>query len=769
MIRIFIVGLFSLLMLPLTAQIDQQHPFKNIKPRTIGPAGMSGRVTTIDVVRDDRSHIFIGTASGGVWESDNGGVKWKPIFDDQPTLSIGDLKIDPRNSDVIWVGTGEGNPRNSHNSGAGVFKSIDGGKTWSCMGLKESKLIHRIIIDPNNSNVVYVGALGSAWGTSNERGVYKTEDGGGTWRQILHTNTTSGVGDMVLDPSNSNKLLVAMWDFQRTPWNFRSGGEGSGLYLTHDGGENWKRLSKEDGLPKGDLGRIGLAFATNEPDIVYALIEAKENGFYRSDDGGHKWQKIASKNIGNRPFYYADIYVDPTNENRIFNLWSYVSLSEDGGRTFKNIMDYSNSIHPDHHAFYIDDEDPDFIINGNDGGLNISYDGGKTWSFSGNIPIGQFYHVNYDTAFPYNIYGGMQDNGSWVGPNRVLRRGGIRNDDWNELYFGDGFDVVPILSDDRFGYAMSQGGNVALYDRNTGRTKGIKPVHPDSVELRFSWNAAISPDPFNPNGLYFGSQFVHYSSNRGDDWRIISPDLTTNDPSKQQQAKSGGLTLDVTQAENHTTILCIAPSNLDSNEVWVGTDDGKIQLTRDGGEKWEDLSARLPNMPEGAWIPQIELGEKVGEAFVVVNDYRRNNWEAYLYHTVNYGRSFKRILTSEDVQGFVLSVVQDPEEPKLLFVGTDVGLYYTLDGAATWQRWPSTIPHVQIRDLKIHPVTRDLIIGTFGRSIWVLDDIAFLRDLARFSDLSERPFHVVDPRVAVQTYTASYQGVRFYAQGGIYW
>lgn len=760
-----IASLFFITSLFLHAQSDTSTLLDGIQIRNIGPAGMSGRVTAIDVERQAPENILIGSASGGVWRSQNGGVSWQPIFDDQPSLSIGAVKIDPNNADVIWVGTGEGNPRNSHNSGKGIYKSIDGGKTWTLLGLEQTKLIHRILIDPTDGNTVYVGAMGSAWGDSENRGVFKTTDGGKTWSKILYVDKMTGVGEMVMDPSNPNKLLVSMWSFRRTPWDFVSGGQGSGLYLTYDGGTSWKKMTKKDGIPDGELGRMGLAFSTNKPEIVYALIEAEKNGFYKSIDGGHTWSLVSSENIGNRPFYYAEIYVDPKNENRIYNLWSYVSKSEDGGRTFQNIMDYGNSIHPDHHAFYIHPDNPSFLINGNDGGLNISYDAGESWTFAGNLPIGQFYHINYDTSFPYQIYGGMQDNGSWVGPSTVFRRGGIRNDDWRELYFGDGFDVVPIVSDSRYGYAMSQGGNVAIYDQVTGHNNYIQPVHPDGEKLRFSWNAAIAADPFDPNGVYFGSQYVHYSHDRGKNWKIISDDLTTNDSTKQNQNKSGGLTPDVTLAENHTTILCIAPSPMEHDIIWVGTDDGQLQLTRDGGKSWNLLSSHLPNFQAGSWIPQIEIGQKEGEAFVVVNDYRRNNWSAQLYHTDNYGRTFRQIVNDEDVSSFVCSVVQDYEDPNLLFLGADDGLYYSQNKGETWRKWHESFPSVQVRDLKIHPITSDLIIGTFGRSIWVLDDIGFLRNQKDLTELNDK-FKVLHcEKSATRVSMASYQGTRFYAQG----
>jgi photosystem II stability/assembly factor-like uncharacterized protein len=635
------------------------------------------------------------------------------------------------------------------------------------MGLEGTKLIHRIIIHRDDPSTIWVGALGSAWGNSDSRGLYRTNDSGESWEKVLYVNDRTGVADMVNDPQHPEKLMVAMWEFGRTPWDFTSGGEGSGLHITYDGGENWEKIESENGLPKGKLGRMGLAVAASKPNIVYALIEAeKKNGLFRSDDGGHNWRKVASENIGNRPFYYSDIFVDPKNENRIYNLYSLVSRSEDGGRTFRTLLPYSaGGVHPDHHAFWISRDDPDYLIDGNDGGLNISRDGGKTWHFINNLPLGQFYHINYDMDFPYHVYGGMQDNGSWIGPGYILKSGGIRNYDWQELYFGDGFDVVPQPSDSRFGYAMSQGGNVAYYDRITGATQFIKPVHPEGVKLRFNWNAAIAQDPFNDSGIYFGSQFIHYSNDHGNSWAILSPDLTTNDSTKQQQAKSGGLTIDATNAENHTTLLCIAPSTHNKNVIWAGSDDGRLHITRNRGEQWTDLSSRLPGYIAGSWIPQIELSPHAeGEAFVVVNDYRRNNWEPYLYHTRDFGETWTRIIEKGDVKGHVISVVQDDVVPSLIFAGTDQGLYFSIDYGKTWQQWTAGYPSVSTRDMKIHPREHDLILGTFGRAIYILDDIRFLRELSRSKgEVLDSTIMLYPVPDVYQVSYRSYQGIRFEA------
>lgn len=766
--NIFLLFILQLaFLLPATAQKVDLSQFKGINVRNIGPAGMSGRVTAIDVDLSDSDRIFIGTASGGVWLSENGGISWKPIFDDQDNLSIGALKINQNNPAEIWVGTGEGNPRNSHNSGKGVYKSIDGGKTWKHMGLEKTKLIHRIIIHRDDPNVVFVGAMGTAWAPTEDRGVYKTTDGGETWEKALYVNEKVGVADMVVDPSNPNKIIAAMWEFGREPWFFNSGGPGSGLYITYDAGKNWTEVTEKDGLPKGDLGRIGLAFAPSKPNIVYALVEAKVNGLYKSVDGGKKWTLVSEKNIGDRPFYYAELYVDPKNENRIFNIYTYVSKSEDGGKTFESVADYGNNVHPDHHAFWIHPEDPSYIIDGNDGGLAISRDGSATWQFAANIPVGQFYHVNVDDDFPYNVYGGMQDNGSWGGPSFVLKSGGIRNHDWQELFFGDGFDVAPKPGDSRYGYAMSQGGNIGYYDRKTGRTAFIKPVHPENVFLRYNWNSALALEPGTDCGLYFGSQFVHYSSDCGKSWTIISPDLTTNDPEKQKQLESGGLTYDATQAENYTTIIAIAPSPVDENLIWVGTDDGNVQLTRDKGQTWTNLSPSIPGFPQGGFIPKIEVSNKnAGEAFVVVNDYRRNDWSAYLFHTKDYGATWERIVDDADAGAFVCAVVQDDEQENLLFLGTDDGLYVSFDYGKVWNKWTEGFPSVQIRDFAIQNRDADLVIATFGRAFWVMDDIRPLRAIAATNaEILKKELAIFDPPTAYQTSNRSYDGIRFTGQG----
>ena len=740
---------------------------QDMKPRNIGPGGMSGRVTAIDVVHNNPDIMYAGTASGGLWKSTSGGIKWAPIFDKEVTASIGAVAIQQSNPSVIWVGTGEGNPRNSLNGGYGVYRSLDGGKNWQSMGLEETRHIHRIVIHPTNPNTVYVGAIGSPWGEHAQRGVYKTTDGGKTWKKILFTNNRSGIADLVMDPTNPNKLFAAMWEHKRDPWFFKSGGEGSGLYMTHDGGENWKKITDEEGLPKGELGRIGVAIAAGKPNVVYALVEAKKNALYKSEDGGFKWKKVSDKNdIGNRPFYYSEIYVDPENENRVFSIFTYVNVSEDGGKNFTQLMPaygVSNGVHPDHHAWWIHPKNGQFMIDGNDGGLNITKDGGKTWRFIGNLPVAQFYHIAVDNEFPYNVYGGMQDNGSWRGPAYAWRAQGIRNSYWQEISFGDGFDVVPDPDDNQFGWSMSQQGFVSRYDWKTGNNYTVRPTHPDpNVQLRFNWNAAINIDPFDNSTLYFGSQFVHRSTDKGLTWQIISSDLTTNDPEKQKQHESGGLTLDATGAENYCTILVIEPSPVEKDMLWVSTDDGQVHYTTDAGATWTDVTKNIKGLPKGTWIPQIKASNKnKGEALLVANDYRRYNYTPYAYRTKNYGKTWERIVDENDAKSYALSIVEDPKNANLLFLGTDDGLYVSLDAGNAWTKWTEGFPTVSTKDLVIQEREEDLVIGTFGRAAWVLDDVRPLRAIADDRSILTKKVHLFEPPTA---YQAAYQqptGSRF--------
>jgi photosystem II stability/assembly factor-like uncharacterized protein len=735
------------------AQKVSLDQFKSWKPRNIGPAGMSGRITAIDAVVADPNTIYLGAASGGVWKTTNQGASWEAVFEEQPILNIGSIAIQQSNPSTVWVGTGEGNPRNSISLGEGMYKTIDGGKSWKRMGLEKTRNIHRIIVDPSNPNTVYAGAIGNPYAEHPERGVFKTTNGGETWDKILFTNDTSGVADMIMDPSNPNKLFVAMWQHRRTPWSLSSGGPGSGLYMTFDGGKNWKKLGEKEGLPAGNLGRIGLAISRSNPNRVYALVEATKNGLYKSDDGGQTWSLMNSNPefVSTRPFYFQEIACDPQNENRLWLIYQMISKSDDAGKNFEVVIPY-NGIHPDHHAFWIHPTNPNFIIDGNDGGIGITRDKGKTWLFDEKLPVGQFYHINVDNEMPYNVMGGMQDNGSWRGPAYTWMSGGIKNYYWDNLWGGDGFDVMPDKDDASWVYAMSQGGSVGRYNVKTGESWYVKPPAPDlKTTLRFNWNAAIAQDPFSNSTIYFGSQHLHRSTNKGASWEIISPDLSTNDSAKIDQRNNGGISIDITGAENFCTIMTIAPSFKDKNVIWAGTDDGNVQLTRDGGKTWTNFRGKIPGLPVGAWIPQIQASRfNAAEAFVVANDYRRGDFKPYIFRTTDFGKTWTRLVDEKKVIGYALCILQDPTEPNLIFAGTEQGLWVSLDNGNSFQQWKNGYPSVSTYDLAIQEREADLVIATFGRALWILDDIRPLRKLAASKGMLNKAFVAFDSRNVVQ-------------------
>jgi photosystem II stability/assembly factor-like uncharacterized protein len=754
--------LLLILAAPLGAQLDTSL-FHGMPVRSIGPSGMSGRIGAIDAVERDPNVIYVGAATGGLWRSTTGGVTWEPLMDHLPASSIGAVAIHQRAPDIVWVGTGERNRRNSAGVGTGVYKSIDGARTWSHMGLEQSGAIDAILVHPDDPDLVYVGALGSTWKDSEDRGVYRTTDGGATWERILYVNTRTGAGDLVMDPSNPDHLIASMWEHRRWPWFFTSGGPGSGLYVTYDGGDHWNELGPQHGLPEGELGRIGLDFARGNPDVVYAVVEAERSVMLRSDDGGHSWTAVnREEGIAERPFYYAQIRVDPTNENRVYNVHGTIDLSDDGGKTFTTLLPFER-VHVDHHAFWVS-PDGRTLIDGNDGGVYLSHDRGGSWRFVENLPLAQFYHINVDRAVPFNIYGGLQDNGSWKGPSHVWHNGGIRYYHWEEVAFGDGFATIVDPTDGRYGYAMSQGGYIVRFDTLTGERTSIRPAHPEGVALRFNWNAGIATDPFD-GCVYYGSQFVHRTCDMGHSWEIISPDLTTNDPEKQRQLQSGGLTYDVTAAENHTTILTIAPSPVERGVIWVGTDDGNVQVTRDGGTTWTNVVGRMRGVPDATWVPHIEASPfDGGTASVVFDDHRRGNDAPYLYRTDDYGRSWTNLVTG-DIEPFTFlhALEQDPVEPRLLFLGSEYGMYVSFDAGSEWLLWRHGLPRAPVRALVVHPRDHDLVIGTHGRAAYVLDDVRPLRALAADPRIAGRALHLFPIPEAIQYEVAQVGGMRFLA------
>ncbi len=738
--------------IPLSAQVDPDL-LAGLTARSIGPAAMSGRVADVTGVESNPDLLYVGSAGGGVWKSTNGGLTWKPVFDEQPVSSIGAVSVFQPNPDVVWVGSGEGNPRNSVLGGNGIYKSLDGGNTWQHLGLEKTERIHRVVLHPTDPNIAYAATMGKLWGENSERGIYKTTDGGKTWKRVLYVDERTGAADLVMDASNPNKLFAAMWDHRRWPWSFRSGGPGSGLFVTYDGGDSWKRLTEDDGLPKGDLGRIGLAISRSNPEIVYAIVEADKSALLRSEDGGRTWKTVNDDpRTVNRPFYYADIRVDPVWPNRIYNLAARMTVSNDSGKTF-NGLPGTRTIHGDYHALWINAADPRTMVTGEDGGLAVSRDRGETWQFVANLPVGQYYHVNVDMDMPYHVYGGLQDNGSWRGPNSVWEeRGDIRNHQWQRIGGGDGFEVVPDPEDSMRGYSEAQGGELLRWDLRKGEMRSVRPpeADPDDPEkrLRFNWNTALAVDPFEPGTIYYGSQFVHKSTDRGETWTVISPDLTTDNPEWQKQAESGGITLDVTGAENFTTLLAIAPSPVQRGVIWTGSDDGRVHVTRDGGKTWESVEKNVKGVPANTWVPHIRPSRfDAASAFVVFDNHRRDDTNLYVYRTDDWGKTWKS-LAAKNVSGFALAIEQDSVNKDLLFLGTDSGLYVSSDAGRTWMKWKHGLPEsVPVIDLALHPREHDLVIATHGRALYVLDDVAPLRELT--AETMREPLHLYPASVGL--------------------
>lgn len=721
------------LMLPMSSGLLAQtkidsFTFGGLSARALGPATMSGRIAALDAFDDGKLTIYAGAASGGVWKSEDAGTTFQPVFDDH-TQSIGAIRIDPNNRQTVWVGTGEPWVRNSVSVGTGVYKTTDGGETWEVKGLADSEHISAIEVDHDNGDTVFVCALGHAWNANEQRGVFKTTDGGETWENILYVDADTGCGDLVMDSQSPNILYASMWEFRRQPDFFSSGGDGSGLYRSTDGGANWQELTT--GLPEGELGRISLAVAPSRTSVVYANVESDNNALYRSDDFGGSWQQMNdSQNIQMRPFYFGELMVDPQNHERIYRPAFVTTVSDDGGKTFSGLFgnNFGIGIHPDHHAIWINPNNPNQVLLGTDGGLYISQDRANDWKFARNLPISQFYHVSFDNQRPYNVYGGLQDNGSWTGPSRAA--GGVGNHHWRNVGFGDGFWVFVDPFDDNIVYSEYQGGKLLRVNQTLSEVKNIPPIARDDEEpLRFNWNTAMHLSQVNAGTLYYGSQYLHRSTDRGESWETISPDLTTDDDARQRQPQSGGLTIDNSTAENNATIYSISESPLDGGVVWVGTDDGHVQLTRNGGENWSNVTSNIPDLPTGTWISRLEASpHQAGTAFMTADGHRTGDMNVYVYMTNDFGQTWQNI-GSEGIEGYAWVVRQDLVNPELLFVGTEFGLYISLDSGQNWARFQEDLPKVAVHDIAIHPRDNDLILGTHGRGIYIIDDITPMRAL----------------------------------------
>jgi len=771
---------------------------KHLKWRNIGPANMIGRISDYEALDNDFTQVLVASASGGVFKSVNAGTTWEPIFDKYGSASIGDVAFYQKDPNIIWVGTGEECVRNSVAWGDGIYKSTDGGKTFARMGLETTQTIARVLTHPSDPNTVYVAASGHPWGTTGDRGLFKTTDGGATWTKLaggLPNDGKTGAIDLVMHPTNPDVLYVAFWQRLRQPWRFDSGGPASGIFKTTDGGATWTKLTQ--GLPPGELGRIGIAISRSNPQVLMAVVEhgfqpraqvrmpdgtTKDNpdfadmtklgtGIYRSEDGGATWKFMNRMN--NRPFYYSHIYVNPLEDKWVYFLATSLSFSNDGGATWSPI----SGLHPDFHAMWLDPTNKNRFYVGQDGGASLTYDHGKSWVFFDNLCFAQFYAVSADLRDPYYVYGGLQDNGSWGGPSNS-REGTILTDFWFNVGGGDGFHTQNDPTDWRTVYSESQGGNVSRWNAETRESRSIRPqptsivnykdyfpdqpaakpgvkpaakpeakppakpqAVPSSPEeammamgraagpFRFNWSTPILISPHNPRIIYFGGNHLFRSEDRGDRWMIVSPDLTTNDKTKYAPQKpSGGITAEATGAEMYCTIISVAESPLVPGLLWVGTDDGNVQLSRNGGVAWTNVRAAIPRVPKSTWVSRVEASHfDAGTCYVTFDGHRSDDFHPYIFKTTDYGKTWTDITANIPDGQPVYVIREDLKNKNLLFAGTEFGVFLSRDGGQSWSSFNLNMPTVACHDLFIHPRDNDLIAGTHGRGIWILDDITALR------------------------------------------
>jgi photosystem II stability/assembly factor-like uncharacterized protein len=730
---------------PAKAAVIDAGVVSGLSARNIGSATMSGRTSAVAGRKQEgKALLFVGAASGGVWKSQDGGTTFKPVFDKQPVQSIGAIEIDPRNPQVVWVGTGESWTRNSVSIGDGIYKSTDGGESWTNVGLGKTERITRIVVDPRSSDTVYACAPGKLWSDSPDRGLYKTSDGGKTWDLILTgPNLSTGCSTVAIDPKNPDVLFAGLWDFRRKGWTFRSGGDGaeapsaSALFKSTDGGRNWTEVK---GLGPKPWGRVEVAIAPSNSSVLYAFVESTASALWRSGDGGNSWEKRDnSQMMVWRPFYFARLVVDPANPDRVFKMNLELIVSDDGGKSFTRTGGFN--AHGDWHDLWVDPENAKHIVAGNDGGLYISFDGGNRWVKNNNLPVSQFYHVAIDDRDPYRVYGGLQDNSSWVAPSAYA--GGISNAVWENLYNGDGFWVVPDPTDPESVYAEYQGGMVARVDRRLQTARDIQPKANYKERLRYNWNTPLAASPTQKGTLYVGSQFLFRTRDRGDTWERISPDLTTNDPQKQKQELSGGVTVDNSSAEEHTTIYSISESRFDPNTVWVGTDDGNLQITRDGGKSWNNLTRNVNGLPPASWVSWVEASRHdAATAYAAFDRHTFGDMTPWVFRTTDSGKTWTRIVSPEQgVRGYAHVVKEDPIRKELLFVGTELGLWISVDGGRAWAEFKGNdFPAVAVRDLQIHPRDGDLVLATHGRGVWIIDDLTPLRALSQQTLAQEAVF-----------------------------
>ena len=716
--------------------------FGMMEARHLGPGTMSGRISVIQGVDSDPKIIYVGSAGGGVWKTTNAGASFKSIFD-KYCQSIGAIAIDQKNPKVVYVGTGESNMRNSVSIGDGLYKSTDAGDNWTKIGLDSTEHIARIAIDPTNSSTIFVATPGPLWSDSKHRGLYKSIDAGKTWEKVLYINEKSGCADVSIDPSNTQIIYASTWEFRRLPYLFNSGGNGSGMYKSTDGGKTWKELT--NGLPPKPFGRIAFTLAPSAPNNLVAIVESKETGLYISADGGETWKKqSATLNVVSRPFYFSCVVIDPKDPKRVYRPGFSFSYSTDGGYSFADASNDGGWVHSDHHALWINPNNTNQMYLGTDGGVYLSLDKGATWLFVQNLPVGQFYHVAVDKHDPYRLYGGLQDNGSWVAPSALP--GGVGNGDWKAIYGGDGFWVQPDPSDPSVAYAESQGGNIGRINLETFKSVNIKPQEGiGDGKLRWNWNTPIVTGTKNPHDLYIGAQYLYKTTDQGHNWTKISPDLTTNDKKKQEQENSGGLSADNTSAENHCTIFTISESPLDENVVWVGTDDGNLQVTTDAGKTWTNYSKNYAaaGIPAQSWVSSIEPSKfDKNLVYATFENHMYGDHKTYVAKSTDAGKTWL-MFKSDEFTGFAHKIKEDLKNKDLMFLGTEMGLFATVDGGESWFRMKNNIPwYALVRDIQIHPVTNDLILATHGRGIITVDDISPMRSLTK--DIIEKDVYFMN-------------------------
>jgi photosystem II stability/assembly factor-like uncharacterized protein len=713
---------------------------------------MGGRTADVEGIPGDPNTVYVASASGGLWKTINGGISWKPVFERQGTISLGDIALAPSNPEVVWAGTGEANTRNSVSFGDGVYKSTDGGKTWQHMGLRDSERISAIVIHPQNPDIVYVGALGHAFAPNEERGVFMTTDGGRTWTKTLYIDKEHGVSDLDIDPANPNILYAGMWSFERKAWTHRSGSEKGGVYKSIDGGRTWNKLT--NGLPKL-IGRIGIRVAPSNTNVVYAILESKEGTLYRSDDRGETFKQVSKETrIVSRGFYYTTVRVDPTNENKVYAVASTLFVSIDGGKTFRSI---TGRTHIDYHALWIDPKNPKRMWQGQDGGIAVSQDAGESWEYVNNIPLGQFYQIHADNRLPfYNVMGGLQDNGAWTGPSRTREPAGIMNDDWRMISFGDGFYILNSPDDPEIYLSESQGGNILLTDfRNReqqevnpwGRGSGDGPAAGE--KYRFNWNTPIVPSPHDGNTIYLAGNVVFKSTDFGKTWEQISPDLTTNDPEKQKDA-GGPIAFENSTAEYHTTITAIAESPVQKGLIWVGTDDGNLQVSTDAGKNWTNVIKNVTGLGAYSGVSHVEPSRTGAQlVYAAFDRHMLDDFRPYIFKSTDGGKSWSSISANLPATAYVQVVREDPKNPNLLYAGTELGLFASYTGGKDWIRLNlKNLPNVAVHDIKIHPRENDLILATHGRSVWIFDDASPIQQMT--SETLSREVHLFPVRPALR-------------------